>query len=211
MFERFGDQARDVVACAEAEAHRLGHHHIGTEHIVLGLLGTDGSSAARALRAAGATLDGCREKAAELVGPPSRGESVVALGFTERAQRALTRADRLSLRRLDAHVEPNHILASLLDVEGTAGQVLRGMSVDVDDLRATVSKMLDGVGDPVEQAAPRPRKDGTPGPRCFACGSPIQDGTPFRIVQSEDDEGRQSPILVIYCRSCGSVLGASPT
>ena len=45
MFERFTDRARAVTVDAQAAARRLGHGHIGTEHLLLGLLETDGVAA----------------------------------------------------------------------------------------------------------------------------------------------------------------------
>ncbi|WP_031166635.1 Clp protease N-terminal domain-containing protein [Streptosporangium roseum] len=38
MFERFTDEARQAVKLAQANARRLDHHLIGTEHLLLGLL-----------------------------------------------------------------------------------------------------------------------------------------------------------------------------
>lgn len=38
MFERFTDQARKAMAYANQQAQRLNNEHIGTEHILLGLL-----------------------------------------------------------------------------------------------------------------------------------------------------------------------------
>jgi ATP-dependent Clp protease ATP-binding subunit ClpA len=53
MFERFTDRARDVVKAAQDEARGLGHRYIGTEHILLALLGESGGLAATVLRDAG--------------------------------------------------------------------------------------------------------------------------------------------------------------
>ena len=44
MFERFTDQARKVVVLAQEEARMLNHDHIGTEHILLGLIHEGGGS-----------------------------------------------------------------------------------------------------------------------------------------------------------------------
>ena len=38
MFERFTEQARQVVVLAQEEARVLRHNYIGTEHILLGLV-----------------------------------------------------------------------------------------------------------------------------------------------------------------------------
>jgi ATP-dependent Clp protease ATP-binding subunit ClpA len=45
MFERFTDSARKVTVDAQLVARRLGHSHIGTEHLLIGLLETDGVAA----------------------------------------------------------------------------------------------------------------------------------------------------------------------
>ena len=54
MFERFTDRARKAVTDAQVVARRLGHGHIGTEHLLLGLLENDGI-AAQVLSGAGVT------------------------------------------------------------------------------------------------------------------------------------------------------------
>lgn len=59
MFERFTDDARDVVVQAQAEARALGHAYIGTEHLLLGAAAT-GGDAGRVLAGHGATPDALR-------------------------------------------------------------------------------------------------------------------------------------------------------
>ncbi|MCL2796106.1 MAG: hypothetical protein FWD85_12470, partial [Microbacteriaceae bacterium] len=68
MFERFTDRARRVVVLAQEEAKMLNHNYIGTEHILLGLLGEPAGVAYRILEAHGITLKGAREDVTELVG-----------------------------------------------------------------------------------------------------------------------------------------------
>jgi ATP-dependent Clp protease ATP-binding subunit ClpA len=55
MFERFSDEARQVVVRSQEEARRLRHPYIGTEHLLLALLGGDDDPATKALR--GRNLD----------------------------------------------------------------------------------------------------------------------------------------------------------
>src|SRR5258708_40090849 len=61
MFERFTNRARHVVVLAQEEARQLQHNYIGTEHILLGLLGEPGGVAAQALDRVGMSLAGARE------------------------------------------------------------------------------------------------------------------------------------------------------
>ena len=63
MLEGFSERARRVVTTAEQDARRLGHGHLGTEHLLLGVLVDGSTAAARVLVAAGATADGARRKA----------------------------------------------------------------------------------------------------------------------------------------------------
>ncbi|MFD1504797.1 Clp protease [Georgenia yuyongxinii] len=50
MFERFTDEARTAVVQAQVQARRLGHDHIGGEHVLLGVLAADDGVPARVLR-----------------------------------------------------------------------------------------------------------------------------------------------------------------
>jgi ATP-dependent Clp protease ATP-binding subunit ClpA len=67
VFERFTRPAREVVTRAQAEARSLGHDYIGTEHILLGLLSTQGP-AAQVLAEAGMSRDLAGREIVELVG-----------------------------------------------------------------------------------------------------------------------------------------------
>jgi ATP-dependent Clp protease ATP-binding subunit ClpA len=53
VFERFTTQARSVVTLAQQEARKLGRPNIGTQHVLLGILGTPDTAGARALDALG--------------------------------------------------------------------------------------------------------------------------------------------------------------
>src|SRR5437868_1028942 len=45
MFERFTDSARQAVNGAQGQARTLGHHHVGTEHLLLALVEGDDPTA----------------------------------------------------------------------------------------------------------------------------------------------------------------------
>ena len=69
----FSPAAKQVLQRAAEEADRLSHDHIGTEHLLLGLLRADGSDARDALAARGLRLDQVRERIVELL---SHGQTV---------------------------------------------------------------------------------------------------------------------------------------
>jgi DNA-binding PadR family transcriptional regulator len=138
VLDGYSAGARRVVSLATAEAHQLGHARVGTEHLLLGLLADADSDAAVALRAAGATLAGARFTVTEVVTEVVESTDDEELPYTPRAQRALERAGRFARRYRDPEVDPDHVLLGVLDVEGLACQVMRGLDVDLVRLRESV-------------------------------------------------------------------------
>ncbi|GIH91457.1 Clp protease N-terminal domain-containing protein [Planobispora siamensis] len=77
MFERFQQEARQAVVLAQENARQLRHHHIGTEHILLGLLAQPQSLSARVLDRHG--LDHARAmQAVATLMPPQGGDDIDA-------------------------------------------------------------------------------------------------------------------------------------
>ena len=93
MFERFTDRARRVVVLAQEEARMLHHDHIGTEHILLGLIREGEGVAAEALESLGISLEAVRQQVGEITGQGQQAPSG-HIPFTPRATKVL----ELSLR-----------------------------------------------------------------------------------------------------------------
>jgi ATP-dependent Clp protease ATP-binding subunit ClpC len=64
----FTDGAKRVLENTVEEATRLDHHHLGSEHVLLGLLGEEQGAAARALRDVGVNLETVRARVRALSG-----------------------------------------------------------------------------------------------------------------------------------------------
>ena len=60
MFERFTEKAIKVIMLAQEEARRLGHNFVGTEQILLGLIGEGTGVAAKVLKSLGVNLKDSR-------------------------------------------------------------------------------------------------------------------------------------------------------
>ena len=202
--EGFGPDALQVLRAAEVEAERLRHPRIGTEHLLLGLLMAEDTPVAQALRNAGASIAAARYKVEEAVGttgtdPPAWG----ATPPTERASRAVGWAVRLSHQRRSDVVTSQDLLQGVLHVEGTAGQVLRALRVDVDQL-STLAEHL-----PPELTAPGVN-GGAPILRCPSCGEGLGDHLRHHVITAEADDGAARDALVFSCGHCGVVLGVGP-
>lgn len=72
MFERFTQQARDVVVRAQTEARELRHDWMGTEHLFLGVLSQPQGPGVAALTRLGVTPDAFRGELVKIVGSSDR-------------------------------------------------------------------------------------------------------------------------------------------
>jgi ATP-dependent Clp protease ATP-binding subunit ClpA len=201
----FAPDARRVLDVAEAEAEGLGHDRIGTEHILLGLLDDEDAPVAQALRHAGVSRAAARHKVDEAVGtrggdPPAQG----AMPTTKRASRAVEGAMRISHQRRSDAVTSRDLLQGVLNVEGTAGQVLRGLGIDVDRLSAIAEHLAT---DPTTPVASDPDQ---PNVRCPSCGEEIGAHLRYHLVAAQADVGAGRDAGVFSCGNCGVVLGVGP-
>jgi ATP-dependent Clp protease ATP-binding subunit ClpA len=144
MFERFTDQARRVVVVAQEESRKLGHDYIGTEHILLGILGAGESVAVQALASLGVSLEAARGQVEEIVG---RGSHQVSghIPFTRRAKKVLELSLREAIQLGHNYIGTEHILLGLVrEGDGVAAQVLTGLGADLDRTRQQVIQLLHG-------------------------------------------------------------------
>ena len=152
MFERFTNRARHVVVLAQEEARLLNHNYIGTEHILLGLLGEPESIAGKVLGESGFTHEAAREDVERRVG---RGKSAPSghIPFTPRAKKTLELSLREALSLGHNYIGTEHILLGLIrEGEGVAYQILAERT-DLATLRAAVIDALPATS-PVEGETP---------------------------------------------------------
>jgi ATP-dependent Clp protease ATP-binding subunit ClpA len=179
MFERFTDKARHTVVLAQEEARRLHHNYIGTEHILLGLLGEPEGVAGRALDGFGFTLEGTRREVAAIVSPGP----VAPTGhipFTPRAKKTLELALREALQLSHNYIGTEHILLGLMrEGDGVAAQILRQHG----DLLAIRTAVLDvlatgSYGNPRGRRWLRRRTAGVPGEPGTGLQQAVLNATP---------------------------------
>ena len=88
MFERFTEKAIKVIMLAQEEARRLGHNFVGTEQVLLGLLGEGTGLGPKVLKSMGVNLKDARTEVEKIIGRGS-GFVAVEIPFTPRAKRVL--------------------------------------------------------------------------------------------------------------------------
>lgn len=156
MFEHFTEKAIKAVMLAQEEARRLGHNLVGTEQILLGLIGEGTGVAAKVLKEQGLTLQDARKQVEKIIGRGNRPIST-EVPFTPKVRRVFEQA--LTEARALGHnyIGTEHLLLGLLrEGEGVAAKVLENLGVDSEQARESVIRKLGEV--PVQGAGRQDRR-----------------------------------------------------
>jgi len=151
----FTPRGKRVLEFALDEATDLGHTHIGTEHLLLGLFEEDEGIAAQVLRSHGLDQGMVRTEVLRRVGgeSPDVDEADDDAPITPHAKRACLRAHALASGR-DRLVSPLDLLFGLLDLRDPEIEALLAQwGVDPEGFRKNVEGRLDEA-QPPEAGAP---------------------------------------------------------
>jgi ATP-dependent Clp protease ATP-binding subunit ClpC len=145
MQERFTERVRKVISLARQEAVRLYHDHIGTEHLLLGLVKEGEGVAAVVLTNLGINLDDLRRAVENSV---TTGSETLVLGevpLNQEARSALNYAVDEARKMNHTYIGTEHLLLGLLREErGLGCQVLQSLGVEIDLVRNETVKLLGG-------------------------------------------------------------------
>lgn len=145
---RWSDEAGLVLKATKDEARALGHDHVGTEHLLLGLTSGDGIAAA-ALRRLGVDHDAVRGHVEEIIGVCA-GPGPARAPFTPRTKKILELAVREAIRLTADRVRTEHLLLALVrEGQGLAAQILvQRLGVDLARVTQAVHDLLKEDGGP---------------------------------------------------------------
>ena len=142
MFEYFNEKAIKNVVLAQEEARNTGHNLVGTEHILLGVIGEGTSTAADLLINLGIELDRTREIALQVVGKGS-GFIPANIPFTPKAKKILEQAFNEARQLKSNFISPEHILLAIVkQPDNMAAKLLTEQNVDLKQLRIDLIKKL---------------------------------------------------------------------
>jgi hypothetical protein len=128
---RLAEETRHVVRRAVDHARRTGSSHVGTEHLVLGLLDDPDSHASRAITGLGGSVEEIRSAAHSEYesGRTSRGGGHIP--FSADAKKVLELALREAIRSGDRRIGTEHILLGILrDTRYPGAQILIGRGIN---------------------------------------------------------------------------------
>jgi ATP-dependent Clp protease ATP-binding subunit ClpC len=149
MFERFTEKAIKVIMLAQEEARRLGHNFVGTEQILLGLIGEGTGIGPKVLKSMGVNLKDARVEVEKIIGRGS-GFVAVEIPFTPRAKRVLELSLEEARQLGHNYIGTEHLLLGLIkEGEGVAARVLENLNVDLSKVR---SKIIRDLGENTESS-----------------------------------------------------------
>ncbi|MDJ0899321.1 MAG: ATP-dependent Clp protease ATP-binding subunit [Xenococcus sp. MO_188.B8] len=142
MFEHFNEKAIKSVILAQEEARNTGYNLVGSEHLLLGLMGEGSSIAAKTLANQGLTVQQTRQRIEATVGKGG-GYSPQNIPFTPKVksifEQAFTEARHLNVN----YISPEHILLAIANLPDTlAARILTDQKVDLKQLRTEILKGL---------------------------------------------------------------------
>ena len=150
--DRLTQRARRVLSLAHQEAEQMRHNYIGTEHLLLGLIGEEGGVAGRVLRELGLEASRVQEIVLRLTGTGQyRGGKI---DLSPGTQQVLEFAFEEAKRMGHHYIGTEHILLGLVRYgEGIALNVLQKLGVTPDQIRRHIEA---GCGRPARSDDRRP-------------------------------------------------------
>jgi quercetin dioxygenase-like cupin family protein len=144
MFANYTDRARNAVAAAKAEARRLNHDYIGTEHVLIGLMAESGGGVVTTLSGMGFDIHLARTVVDKFArSAPTPAAAAALLPLTPKARRALAYARFSSRDTGGKQVDAEHVLLGLLEIpDGLAYQMLEQSGVSIAALREQIGKIV---------------------------------------------------------------------
>ncbi|MBE9191485.1 metalloregulator ArsR/SmtB family transcription factor [Gloeocapsopsis crepidinum LEGE 06123] len=139
-FERFSQKATQVIALAQEESRRLGHQYVGTEQLLLGLIGEGTGTAAQILSAEGLNLENMRVEVEKRIG---HGKGTpLDIPFTPRAKRVLELSVEQSQRLGNQYIGTEHLLLGIVrERGGMAVRVLEHLGVNLYSLEQRILQL----------------------------------------------------------------------
>jgi len=145
MFSRFTERAKRVVIMAKEEAIRMNHPQVGTEHILLGLVGVGSGVALAVIEKMGIDSKKIRSEIEKKAQTSSPTLILGEMPLSPQAKRVLELALEEAAAFGHNYVGTEHIFLGLIrEKEGIAAQVLEQMGLNLEKVRTEIMSLLGG-------------------------------------------------------------------
>ena len=203
IFGRYNERAQQVLLKAREYSQKLKHSYIGTEHILLGLISTEGPSKVL-LKNYDVTEEKIIGRIKEYIGEGDINYMLPEVPLTPRAKRLLDNAMSEAGNLGHNYISPEHMLLALIgERDSVAYTILGNLGVDFDELKESIINNFNGI-EPVENAAgtvKKNKKKDNKTPNLDRYGSDLtamaQEGKLDPVIGREKETER---VLEILCR-----------
>ncbi len=168
MQQEFTKQAKKVISLSKSLSKEFGHSHIGTEHILLGLVKAEGGMASAMLKSAGADVQKLTSLIMQSAVAPATNVLVVEkYGYTPRAQMVLDNSKKEAMHFRADEVGTEHILLALIKcLDSTAVSLLYALKVNIKrlnvDLLVAMGEDIHKYKDEIFTGKPKKNRSNTP-------------------------------------------------
>ncbi len=185
MVGKFTKRAQKALYLAQQEAVEFGHDYVGTEHLLLGLLGEGEGVAAKVLLSLQITIEIVRTGVENLIGRGTEMSSQVA--YTPRAKRCIELAIQEANELGHNYVGTEHLLLGLIqEGEGVAVQLLAALGANFNIVRQRVIELLNGAAPSTQGPTPGAKQQGINKPTLDEFGRDLN-----KLAQ----EGKIDPVI----------------
>jgi ATP-dependent Clp protease ATP-binding subunit ClpC len=187
MEANFSTRLREVISYSREEAQRIGHDHIGSEHLLLGIIREGEGSAMKILTGLGVDPHKVRKAVEDLVRTVGSGTILGNIPLTKQAERVLRLAGLEARQFRSEIIGTEHLLLALLrDEESITAQILAHFNLRYEQVREEVRNSTDNIRMAITPTEP---------PESGDYGSPVERGpVSRRTVKSK------TPVLDTYGR-----------
>jgi len=140
----FTPRARQVLILSQQEAARFNHDHVGTEHLLLGLIKLGQGVAVSVLKSMGLNLDNLRLEVEKLSGNAGAIQTKGELPYSPGLKKVLNFAALEAKNMKYNYIGTEHLLLGLLgEGESAAARILRNLNINPDEIRQEIMMALD--------------------------------------------------------------------
>ncbi|MBQ4313822.1 MAG: hypothetical protein IJC21_00100, partial [Lentisphaeria bacterium] len=143
-FEHLTPRARQIILLANKESERLNHDHIGTVHLLLGILALGEGVAVEVLKNVGVNLKQLRMEVEKSFSPSGNQAVAGVRPLTPRLRKVIELAAIEAKNMNYNFIGTEHLLLALLrEGEGKAARMLRNLGADVSEVEKCIVEALD--------------------------------------------------------------------
>ncbi len=195
MNSKFTKKAQNALELSQKYAAELGHTYIGSEHLLMGLVGESDCVAAKLLQSRGADLSRVRDAVASLTGVGSY--SVVSPeDMTPRLRKIIEGAARECAGGAQTYIGTEHLLLAICnEQDAVASRILEGMGIPTSDLISDCRNFMNSARKGGKQAKGKDKQEGVLQGYGKDLTAIARTGAPDPVIGRDEESARVIQIL----------------